>query len=62
MSTDHTDDVVERAEAFIRQDDIHEPMHDRFLWATRGRRDAEAAALPEWEELRELASRIKKHT
>src|SRR5215510_3967629 len=62
MSTTKPVDVVTRAEEFIRQDDIHEPMHDRFLWATMQRRDAEAAALPEWEELRELASQIKEHT
>ena len=45
----------------ILQDNIHEPMHDRFLWAIRKRRDHQAAALPEWEELREIASRIKEH-
>ena len=54
-------DVVTRAEQFIRQDHIHEPMHDGFLWATMRRRDAEAAAVPEWEELRELGSHIKEH-
>src|SRR5712672_584110 len=47
---------------FIIKDQVHEPMHDRFLWATMMRRDAEAAAIPEWEELRELASKIKEHT
>jgi L-lactate dehydrogenase complex protein LldF len=62
MSINEPVDVVTRAEEFIRQDDIHEPMHDRFLWAVMQRRDAEAAALPEWEELRELASQIKEHT
>src|SRR6266853_1081444 len=50
------------AALFIIQDQIHEPMHDRFLWATMMRRDAEAAAIPEWEELREIASKIKEHT
>jgi L-lactate dehydrogenase complex protein LldF len=62
MSTNEPVDVVTRAEAFNRQDDVHEPMHDRFLWAVMQRRDAEAAALPEWEELRELGSHIKEHT
>ena len=62
MSTNEPIDVVARAEEFIRQDDIHEPMHDRFLWAVMRRRGAEAAALPEWEQLRELASHIKEHT
>jgi fumarate hydratase class II len=32
MSANEPVDVVTRAEAFIRQDDVHEPMHDRFLW------------------------------
>src|SRR6266853_6425111 len=50
------------AALFIIQDQIHEPMHDRFLWATMMRRDEEAAAIPEWEELREIASKIKEHT
>jgi fumarate hydratase, class II len=44
MSRQQPTDVVARAEAFIRQDHIHEPMHDGFLWATMQRRDAEAVA------------------
>src|SRR5271167_1783334 len=55
-------DVAERAELFIIRDQVHEPMHDRFLWAVMQRRDEEAAAIPEWEELREIASKIKEHT
>jgi L-lactate dehydrogenase complex protein LldF len=62
MNDDKPIDVVAGAEAFLRQDDVHEPMHDRFLWAVMQRRNAEAAALPEWEQLRELASQIKEHT
>ena len=50
------------AELFILHDQVHEPMHDRFLWATMQRRNAQAAAIPEWEELRELASKIKEHS
>ena len=61
MSTSTPVDPAARAEVFIREDDVHEPMHDRFLWATMQRRDAEAAAIPEWEELRAIASRIKEH-
>jgi len=61
MSRKQPIDVAARAEVFIRQDHIHEPMHDGFLWAARQRRDAEAAAVPEWEELRELGSQIKEH-
>jgi L-lactate dehydrogenase complex protein LldF len=37
-------------------------MHDRFLWATMQRRDEETASVPEWEELRQLASAVKEHT
>lgn len=40
----------------------HREMHDRCLWAARMRRDKVAASIPEWEEMRDLASEIKKHT
>lgn len=40
----------------------HREMHDRCLWEARMRRDMTAAAIPEWEEMRDLASRIKRHT
>src|SRR5258708_20173561 len=55
-------DPAAAAELFIIHDQVHEPMHDRFLWATMQRRDQEAAAIPEWEEVREIASKIKEHT
>jgi L-lactate dehydrogenase complex protein LldF len=55
-------DAAVAAEQFIIRDEVHEPMHDRFLWAVMQRRDWEAAATPEWEELREIASKIKEHT
>src|SRR5260370_29622543 len=55
-------DPAAAAELFIIRDHVHEPMHDRFLWATMQRRNKEAAAIPEWEELREIASTIKEHT
>jgi L-lactate dehydrogenase complex protein LldF len=55
-------DVAANSELFILQDPLHEPMHDGFLWRTMMRRDAAAAAIPEWEELRRLASQIKEHT
>ena len=35
--------------------------HDGALWFVRQKRDRMAYALPEWEELRELASQIKNH-
>lgn len=51
-----------RAAAFMADGD-REPMHDRQLWDTRQARDALIAErLPDWEELRELASRVKEHT
>lgn len=36
--------------------------HDGALWFVRQKRDRMAQSLPEWEELRSLASRIKSHT
>jgi L-lactate dehydrogenase complex protein LldF len=61
MSTQPVD-PAKNASLFILQDNIHEPMHDRFLWTIRQRRDHQATAMPEWEELRELASKIKEYT
>jgi LUD domain len=55
-------DPAANASLFILQDNIHQPMHDRFLWTIRQHRDHQAMAIPEWEELRELASKIKEHT
>lgn len=50
-----------RAERFIALE-VHESTHDRLVWGMRQHRDQAAAGVPEWEELRELASRIKEHT
>jgi L-lactate dehydrogenase complex protein LldF len=36
--------------------------HDATIWATRGKRDRASQSVPEWERLRDLASRIKLHT
>src|SRR5258706_4515687 len=62
MSAPKQVDPAAAAELFIIQDQIQEPMHDHFLWATMQRGHAEAATIPEWEELREVASKIKEHT
>jgi L-lactate dehydrogenase complex protein LldF len=43
-------------------DHERQTTHDRLVWNMRARRDRGAAELREWEELRELASRIKEHT
>jgi len=40
----------------------HEKMHDERLWDLRQKRDRDMHAIPEWEELRSLASAIKEHT
>jgi L-lactate dehydrogenase complex protein LldF len=55
-------DPAANAQLFILQDQVHEPMHDAFLWRTMMRRDSAAAAIPEWEQLRAIASQIKEHT
>lgn len=46
---------------FIKKTE-HREMHDRCLWAARMRRDKAASTIPEWEEMKELASQIKQHT
>lgn len=52
---------VKRGAEFI-EDTAHRVSHDRCLWEARMRRDRAVRALPEWEEMRETASRIKLHT
>ncbi|WP_419868334.1 lactate utilization protein B [Chryseobacterium sp. CT-SW4] len=54
--------IEENAAKFIYQDDIHVTEHDKNLWNARMKRDRVAAEIPEWEELRNLASQIKEHT
>lgn len=55
-------DVVKNSAEFIYRDNIHEAEHDKNLWNARIKRDKIAATIPEWEELREIASQIKEHT
>lgn len=52
---------VELGAEFIAKE-THRKTHDRCLWEARMRRDKVASTIPEWEEMRELASRIKAHT
>jgi len=40
----------------------HETTHDRLVWGMRQNRDKSVASVPEWANLRELASQIKEHT
>src|SRR5271165_6383420 len=54
-------DQAEAAARFIAAPE-HEKMHDERLWDLRLKRDREMHGIPEWEELRSLASAIKEHT
>ena len=54
-------DQAEAAARFIAAPE-HEKMHDERLWDLRQKRDREMHGIPEWEELRSLASAIKEHT
>lgn len=40
----------------------HRVSHDRCLWEARRRRDKTVGRIPEWEQMRSLASEIKRHT
>jgi L-lactate dehydrogenase complex protein LldF len=50
------------AAARFTADEARTDWHDASLWFVREKRDRAAAAVPEWEALRELASAIKEHT
>jgi L-lactate utilization protein LutB len=54
-------DQARNALAFL-EDETHEHTFDTLIWAVRQRRDAAAREVPEWEDLRTLASQIKEHT
>jgi len=54
-------DQAKNAETFLA-DTEHEARLDKLLWMMRMRRDDAARKVPEWEELRTLASDIKEHT
>jgi L-lactate dehydrogenase complex protein LldF len=57
MSTRHS----KAAEAYL-QNDTAATRHDQTFFGVRQKRDRMAKSLPEWENLREAASQIKKHT
>ena len=57
MSTKH----AKAATRFISSKE-REQWHNETLWFVREKRDKMAMGIPEWEELRELASQIKMHT
>lgn len=55
--TKHTDHAA--LSAVFNRDEPRVDWHDQTLWWVRKKRDAAAARVPEWEQLRETASRIK---
>lgn len=57
MSTQHT----ASAKDFLKNSEKAK-WHDATFWSVRGKRDNMAMHLNEWEQLRQLASDIKKHT
>lgn len=57
MSTKHT----EAANLFL-ENKGQASWHNETLWFVREKRDKAAMEIPEWEELRELSSKIKMHT
>ena len=54
-------DQAKNAAEFI-EDKKHEAHFDELIWRLRQKRDEAAAQVPEWEQLRDLASEIKEHT
>jgi L-lactate dehydrogenase complex protein LldF len=54
-------DHAEASSKFI-QATHHVEFHDKRLWDLRQKRDRESQDMPEWEQLRTLASAIKEHT
>ena len=52
---------VKLGDRFLR-DEPHRVSHDRCLWEARMRRDRVTHAIPDWEDMRETASQIKRHT
>lgn len=57
MSTKHS----EAANRFIANKE-QEIWHNETLWLVRAKRDNISQTIPEWEELREMASKVKMHT
>ena len=57
MSTTHS-----RAAKEFLKDQKYAKWHDATFWSVRSKRDNMAQGLDEWEQLREKASAIKRHT
>jgi L-lactate dehydrogenase complex protein LldF len=60
MTTAHVDHAAAAAEFVADHQRAH--WHDAALWAARVKRDRASRTVPEWETLRDIASRIKLHT
>lgn len=58
MKQNQNKDHATLAEDFIKDDD-HVNWHDGALWYIREKRDVASKQIPEWEALREVASKIK---
>ncbi|MBV8673477.1 MAG: lactate utilization protein [Acidobacteriaceae bacterium] len=61
MSVHPVVDQAANAARFIA-DRPHEKYFDTLMWSLREARDRSASEVPEWEQLRDLASAIKEHT
>ena len=57
MSTDHS-----KKAAIFNENHDNTTWHDQTVWSLRMKHDAAAHQLPEWEDLRQHASDIKRHT
>lgn len=57
MSTQHS-----KAAKTFQENAAKAKWHDETFWSVRAKRDNMAMAMDEWEQLREMASNIKKHT
>jgi L-lactate dehydrogenase complex protein LldF len=51
-----------KSAARFAADEARTHWHDQALYSLRGKRDRAAATIPEWEQLRETAARVKEHT
>jgi L-lactate dehydrogenase complex protein LldF len=60
MATTHDDHPAAAARFIANRDRVR--WHDAAVWSARSRRDRASHSVPEWETLRELASRIKQQT
>lgn len=60
MAQTHIEHAKDAAKFICDQERTH--WHDQALWFVRAKRDKAAGAVPEWEDLREIACQIKQHS